>query len=57
MAKSSTSMIGRGAKPILVGAESRVVTKLALDEEEEEHQVFEKAGQLSDLLSSLDSIA
>jgi hypothetical protein len=50
-------MIGRGAKPILVGAESRVVTKLALDEEEEEHQVFEKAGQLSDLLSSLDSIA
>jgi hypothetical protein len=49
MAKSSTSMIGRGAKPILVGAESRVVTKLALDEEEE-HQVFEKVGQLSDLL-------
>jgi hypothetical protein len=29
-------MIGKGTKPILVGAESRVVTKLTLDEEEEE---------------------
>lgn len=50
-------MIGKGAKPILVGAESRIVTKLTLEEEDEEQQPFERADKLSDLLSALDSIA
>jgi hypothetical protein len=49
-----TSKIGKGSttpsKPILVGAESRVVTKLSLEDEDP----FEKADHVKDLMSTLE---